>query len=73
MINQQTYKPQPAGIKESLDFVQRLAAEGFYGTVELRFEAGKIVHLFEHRSLKPTSLNPSETPEAPHDKKIQTS
>jgi hypothetical protein len=53
MIDQRVHS---AGIKESLEFLQRLSAERFYGTLELRFEAGNIVHLIEHRSMKPTFL-----------------
>jgi len=73
MINQRTHKPYSEGIKESLEFVQSLAAEKFYGTVELRFEAGNIVHLVEHRSLKPTSLTTSDKPELIDGNKIKAS
>ena len=48
------------GISESIDYIQKLASEEFYGTLELRFEAGNIVHLNEHRSLKPHSLKTSD-------------
>jgi hypothetical protein len=40
--------------------IERLAIEGFYGTLEVKFEAGNIVHLVEHRSLKPCSLETSD-------------
>ena len=44
------------GVHETLGYVQRLAGDGFYGTLEVRFESGNIVHIIEHRSLKPFSL-----------------
>ena len=44
------------GIAEALHYLRRLASGAFYGTVELRFEAGNVVHLIEHRSLKPDLL-----------------
>jgi hypothetical protein len=44
------------GISESVDYIQHLADEEFYGTLELRFEAGNIVHLTEHKSMKPYLL-----------------
>ena len=67
MINQQsrqTYSPGSTGIKESLQFIERLSSEGFFGTLEVRFEAGNIVHLVEHRSLKPCSLNTPDKSDA---------
>ena len=44
------------GVAEVVPYLRRLATEAFYGTVELRFEAGNVVHLIEHRSLKPDAL-----------------
>ena len=48
------------GICETIDYIKQLASEEFYGTLELRFEAGNIVHLNEHRSLKTHSLKTSD-------------
>jgi hypothetical protein len=39
------------------DYLKQLEVQRFYGTVELRFEEGKLVHLVEHRSLKPSNLS----------------
>jgi hypothetical protein len=41
----------------TVDYLRRLEAQHFYGTVELRFEEGKLVPLVEHRSLKPFNLS----------------
>ena len=73
MINEQEQKNHPTGLKESLGFIQRLAAEGFFGTVELRFEAGNVVHLVEHRSLKPTSLTTPDKLECANGSPIKAS
>jgi hypothetical protein len=59
------------GVQESLVYIQRLAADGFYGTLELRFEAGNVVHLVEHRSLKPLSLQPSDKPRIDHEEEAE--
>ncbi len=48
------------GVSESLRYLEVLADEGFYGSIEIRFEAGNVVHLVEHRSLKPESLETSD-------------
>jgi antitoxin component YwqK of YwqJK toxin-antitoxin module len=42
---------------QAADYLQRLESQRFYGTVELRYEDGKLVHLVEHRSLKPSNLS----------------
>jgi hypothetical protein len=49
-----------AGLEDSLSYITQLSAKEFYGTVELRFEAGRIVLLVEHRSIKPETLQLSE-------------
>jgi hypothetical protein len=50
---------QHKGIRASLEYLKTLAQDEFYGTLEIRFEAGNIVHLVE-RSLKPESLETSD-------------
>ena len=40
----------------AVDYLKQLESRGFYGSVELRYEAGKLVHLVERRSLKPNNL-----------------
>ena len=47
---------QRKGVRETVAYLQNLSSGGFYGTLEVRFEAGNVVHLAEHRSLKPFSL-----------------
>ena len=54
------------GITEALAYLRDLASCDFFGTVELRFEAGNVVHLVEHRSFKPHSLAKPEKLES-HD------
>jgi hypothetical protein len=51
---------QVAGIKESVDYIYRLARERYYGTLELRFESGSVVHIVIHQSMKPSSLTQSD-------------
>lgn len=38
-------------LKDLMDFLKRLANRGYYGTVELRFEAGKITIVKMNRTL----------------------
>lgn len=59
------------GISESLDYIQHLASEEFYGTLELRFEAGNIVHLLEHKSIKPYLLMTSDKLRSRNDKRTK--
>ena len=54
--NTQSNSGFPKGIVETLLYLVHLATGKFDGTIELRFDAGNVVHLTEHRSLKPNSL-----------------
>ena len=39
-----------------LNFIQRLAADAYFGRVELSFQSGHIVNIRQERSLKPHDL-----------------
>lgn len=39
-----------------IDYIEELAAEGFWGTVTLKFQGGRVFHLTKEESLKPTQL-----------------
>ncbi len=58
------------GVGQTLRHLRHLSSAGFYGTLEVRFEAGHVVHLTEHRNLKPNSLETPETLESIHAKFI---
>lgn len=58
-MDQTKTQPLIVGIGESVDYILRLALEGFYGTLELRFESGSVVHVVRHQSMKPSSLSQS--------------
>jgi hypothetical protein len=40
----------------ALTFVQHLIDSRFWGSISLRLEAGRVVHLYKEESLKPESL-----------------
>ena len=61
MGNTQNNCEFPKGIAETLLYLLHLATGKFDGTIELRFEAGNLIHLTEHKSLKPDSLPTSDT------------
>lgn len=50
----------PKGLRETIAYIESLAHSEFYGTLELRFDAGNIVHLTEHKSMKPYLLKTSD-------------
>ena len=64
MISKNNIAKQPSGLSETLRFLESLAYANFYGIVEVRFEAGNVVHLTEIRSMKPYSLAIPETLES---------
>jgi len=57
----------PKGIAEALLYLLRLATGKFDGTITIGFEAGNVVHLTEHRSLKPDSLPTPDNLRSNHD------
>ncbi len=65
--NNQTNGTFPKGLVEVLLYLLRLATGKFDGTIELRFEAGNVVHLTEHKSLKPDSLPTPDNLRSNHD------
>ena len=48
----------------TIRFLTQLGADAFWGTVTLRFEAGKVVHVRKEENLKPTEL--PGNPESEH-------
>jgi len=53
-------------LKDLITYFARLARERFYGTVEVKFEGGRIVFLRVNRTLKPEDLRlPQERLEPP--------
>jgi len=45
---------QYAGLnKSTLDFIVKLTQANFFGTVEIKFESGKVTHIEQRRSIKP--------------------
>jgi hypothetical protein len=41
----------------ALDYLADLSANGFWGTVSLKFENGQIVHVRQEENLKPSELS----------------
>jgi hypothetical protein len=39
--------------KSTLDFIVKLTETNFFGTVEIKFDGGKVVHINQTRSIKP--------------------
>jgi len=39
--------------KSTLDYINKLTLGNFFGTVEIKFEGGKVVHIMQSRSIKP--------------------
>lgn len=46
-------KEQP---DKTTEFIESLKQKGFWGSVTLKFEAGKITHLKQEKNLKPHDL-----------------
>ena len=42
---------------DSLDYLSSLAEQSFWGTVTLKFENGRIVHIRQEVNLKPSELS----------------
>jgi hypothetical protein len=43
--------------QSTIDYLRSLAEQGFYGTITLKYEAGKIVHVRKEENLKPSDLS----------------
>jgi len=43
-------------MKKLMAYLEKLIAEGFFGTVTLSFQSGKLCNIKVERSLKPTEL-----------------
>lgn len=50
----QSAKPQPDHVT---DYIESLKQKGFWGSITLKFEAGKITHLKQEKNLKPNDLD----------------
>jgi len=48
--------PYSARMKKLMAYLEKLIAEGFFGTVTLSFQSGKLCNIKGERSLKPTEL-----------------
>jgi len=46
----------PACMKKLIAYLEKLIVEGFFGTVTLSFQSGKLCNVKVERSLKPTDL-----------------
>jgi len=44
-------------MNEVLELIQRLARDGFYGSLTVKFEAGRVVVLKKEETFKPTDLS----------------
>jgi hypothetical protein len=42
---------------ETLELLQRLQAERFFGAVTVKFEAGRVVHIKLEKNIKPNDLS----------------
>jgi hypothetical protein len=51
-------------MKDTVELLQRLQAEQFFGAITLKFESGTIVHIKLERNIKPSDL--SGTPGTQH-------
>jgi len=56
VISDNNVANRPSGLRETLLLLEHLACARFYGRLEVKFEAGNIVHLTETRSMKPYLL-----------------
>jgi len=45
------------GTDSAISYIQKLANENFWGTVAVKFEGGRIVHLRKEENLKPSELS----------------
>jgi hypothetical protein len=53
--------PSPSSNRSVREFLERLEQEHFFGTVAVRYENGKAVHIRREESILPTNL--MENPE----------
>jgi hypothetical protein len=44
------------------DYLRDLAAAGFYGTISLRFDRGRLVHILRQESILPAALTTPKPP-----------
>jgi hypothetical protein len=62
MVSNKTTSAPPTAVLHSdtevaLAFVKSLAAAGFYGTVSLKLERGRITHIRQEENFKPSELS----------------
>jgi hypothetical protein len=51
--------PLRPDLKAALQLIEKLAQQGFYGSVELNYSKGEIVLIRKEETFKPTLHNPS--------------
>jgi len=44
-------------MNEAIQLIQKLARDGFYGSLTVKFEAGRVVVLKKEETFKPTDLS----------------
>lgn len=44
-------------MNEALELIRQLSRDGFYGSLTIKFEAGRVVVLKKEETLKPTDLS----------------
>ena len=49
-------RPSDDGLSSTLDFIQKLAADRYFGNVQLSFQSGNIVNIRQEQSIKPADL-----------------
>jgi hypothetical protein len=44
--------------ENAIAFLRRLAQEGFWGTVTMKYQHGQVIHLTKEESIQPNQLEP---------------
>jgi len=60
-----------SGLDAVIQFLKRLEAERFFGTLELRYQAGGIAEVLQHTSFKAHELNTRPVSRSNHDESSQ--
>jgi hypothetical protein len=59
------------GLDAAIKFLRQLAADRFFGSIELKFQDGGLAQLVEHRSYKAHELNVRPGSRRLHDEPVQ--
>ena len=54
-------------LSATLTFLRTLAEEGYWGTISIKLEGGKVVHIVRQESIIPSKLILKEQPEKQND------